>query len=135
GGAAWTFEDVAVDNATPCRDAFCGPGTAWGAGRVLCRNKRSACPMDCASSEACVEFEGMPACKAVFASGKLETYPDGLGLYISLAQRPSGELAIGFYDRIHGNLMVAVQAGGKWSSQIVDGESGGTDTGDKGIGA
>jgi len=48
----------------------------------------------------------MPTCSAIYDTGKLDTYPDAVGLYVSLAQRPNGELAIGYYDRVHGNLMI-----------------------------
>ncbi|HZO12522.1 MAG TPA: hypothetical protein VFB62_04670, partial [Polyangiaceae bacterium] len=135
GGGGWSFEDVVVDNATPCRHYFCGPGTACVIDTGICTQESNDCAAACADGEECVDIGGMPTCSAIYDTGKLDTYPDAVGLYVSLAQRPNGELAIGYYDRVHGNLMIAVQSGGMWTSQVVDGEVNGTDTGDKGIGA
>jgi hypothetical protein len=136
GGSGWAFEDVAVDNATPCRHHFCGPGTACVIDTGICTQESNDCAMECADGQECVDVEGMPGCVDVYGPAATDTYPDALGLYISAVPRPNGELGLAFYDRIKGNMMVAVQAAGAWAAAIVDGEAGdGTDTGDKGIGA
>jgi hypothetical protein len=77
----------------------------------------------------------MAVCEAVFDSAKLDTYPEGAGLYVAAALRPDGTLGLAFYDRLRGNLMVATEGEGGWTTTSVDGQNGDVDTGDKGIGS
>jgi hypothetical protein len=134
--ADWTFEDVIVDNATPCRASFCATDTACVVATNTCVKKQTTCNPNCATGTACVDTGMGAACSAIRDSSKVDTYPDAVGDYISLAVDPTGSLGIAFYDRIHGNLVVASKATGTWVTQIIDGQAAdGTDTGDKGIGA
>jgi len=71
----------------------------------------------------------------------VDTYPDVMGDYISIASGPGG-LGIAAYDRPHGNLVAFMdRGGGKWDQAIIDGETGSRadktaiDTGDVGVGA
>ncbi|MBK9263594.1 MAG: hypothetical protein IPM54_27785 [Polyangiaceae bacterium] len=134
--ADWTFEDAVVDNATPCRAYFCGTGDVCVVENNRCMAKQTTCDPKCGTGTACVDLGMGAACSDIRDASKVDTYPDAVGDYISLAVDPSGALGIAFYDRIHGNLVIASKASGSWTSQIVDGQApDGTDTGDRGIGA
>jgi MYXO-CTERM domain-containing protein len=130
--ATWTFEDVFVNPATPCKDINCKSFEACVVSDGLCHEKSADCTDDC-GQDACVLVDGAPVCEA--GPGGLESYPDASGLYIGTDLHPDGALRIAFYDRVRGNVMVAAPGGGGWVTQIVDGEDAmGVDTGDKGIG-
>ncbi len=132
--AQWTFEDVAVDENSPCRVHLCPDDTFCAAVEGLCAAESSDCADDCASGEECLDLPGGAQCAAVFTSAKNDTYPDALGLYVSAALRPDGAIGLAFYDRVHGNVVVASPGGEGWTTVIADGEQAGEDTGDKGIG-
>lgn len=132
----WTFEDVIVDNATPCRAYLCGTGMACIVSTNACMKKETTCDPKCTTGNACVDLGMGAACSEARDAAKVDTYPDAVGDYISLALDPSGSLGISFYDRIHGNLVLASKSSGTWATKIVDGQADdGTDTGDKGIGS
>jgi len=140
-GVGWAFEDAATDKAGPCRFGTC-------AGRAVCVKASGTCsepatgctPADCGTGKACVSVGGKATCESIANAGTVESYPNAFGTYVSLAKTKEG-LGIVFYDRIHGNLMGAQNVGGKWSTFILDGETGSreqknaVDTGDVGIGA
>jgi MYXO-CTERM domain-containing protein len=134
GGATWAFEDVYRDLSTPCRADLCPTGTECVLEGGLCAEKSSDCPDKCPSGQACVLEGGTPICRD--KGGPLSIYPDAVGLYIDVDLRPDGGLGVAWYDRVHGNVMVAQKdAMGGWASIIVDGQdAAGNDTGDKGIG-
>lgn len=136
GAADWTFEDVAVDAATPCRAFFCAGDTACVIETNKCEKKQTSCEPKCASGSACVDTGGGAACADIRDASKIDTYPEAAGAYIALATDPAGALGVAFYDRIKGNLVVASKASGSWVSTIIDGQADdGTDNGDVGIGA
>lgn len=58
------------------------------------------------------------------------TYPDAIGGYVALAQDPQGGLAIAYYDRPRGDLVIAYKASGSWVVKVADGADG-----DVGLGA
>jgi hypothetical protein len=132
----WSFEDVAVNDATPCRAFFCAAGTVCVADTGLCTPELSGgCAEDCGSGAACVDQgDGTGHCVDTLDK-KLDTYPDAIGGYITMAPTPDGGVGIAYYDRIAGNLIVASKSGGAWTTRIADGQVGETDTGDVGIGA
>lgn len=135
GEADWTFEDAVVDNATPCRAQFCGLGTACVIETNKCEKKVDTCNPKCGSGTACVDLGMGAACSDVRDSSKLDTYPDAVGDYVSLAVDSAGALGLAYYDRIRGDLVIASKAGGMWTSKVIDGQAAdGTDNGDKGIG-
>src|SRR5690606_6667000 len=76
------------------------------------------------------------ACAEVLDKKFTDTYPEGSGLYIAMANTQSG-LGLVYYDRIHGNLYGVREEGGAWQTPtLLDGEGPGpTDTGDTGLGA
>jgi MYXO-CTERM domain-containing protein len=129
--ATWSIEEVSVDNATPCQDYNCGSDSCVIITGV-CQEEVTGCPDDC--GDECHTVAGQPSCEPVRSASSSVTYPDAHGLYISTALRPDGSIGIAFYDRIKGNLMVARAENGSWTTVIVDGESGGEDNGDKGVG-
>ena len=133
----WTFEDVAIDMATPCRASFCDAGTKCVGETGLCTATLpdDACTEACGSGTACMDQAGTPTCTAVLGNSVLDAYPPAVGLYVSTALDPKGALGIAYYDRNRGNLVVASKAGATWSNKIVDGEANGVDSGDMGIGA
>ncbi len=136
---AWSYEDVVVDKATPCRAQFCGSGTACVVATKVCTKTADdkACAAACGSGEACVDQGGgKGACEKVYDKARLDSYPDAVGDYIAVAAMPSGGIGIAYYDRSRGNLGIARKASGKWTTLIVDGEKPDkTDTGDVGVGA
>ena len=140
-GGSWTFEDAAVDKVGPCRSGTC-------TGKQVCVKTTGACsepiggctPADCGSGKACVSVTGKATCVSTVNASSVEAYPNAYGTYVSLAKTKEG-LGLVFYDRIHGNLLGAQNVGGKWTSFLVDGETGSrdaktaVDTGDVGVGA
>ncbi|MDI3286385.1 hypothetical protein [Polyangium sp. 15x6] len=136
GDTDWTFEDVAVDEATPCRAYNCALGDVCVQETGRCQEKLTACDPKCGSGSACVDIGGATQCADTIDAAKLDTYPEAIGDYISLAQDPAGGLGLAFYDRIRGNLVIASKNAGMWQTTIVDGQAAdGTDTGDMGIGS
>lgn len=129
----WTFEDVAVDDETPCRAHLCPTGQACVALTQQCVAKATTCEPKCASGQACIDG----VCEPVFDGTKLDAYPDAIGGYISMAAIPGGDVGLVYYDRIRGNLVQARKDGESWVLRVVDGEQGtpAVDTGDMGIGA
>jgi hypothetical protein len=131
--ASWSFDDVVTDDSTPCRAAYCRPSTRCVQSSGLCADTADGCG-DCGAGEQCVDVAGQPVCQAVAGAKDPVTYPDALGLYVSAVAHPSGGVALAFYDRIHGNVVVAKRSSDGWTTVIADGETAGEDTGDKGIG-
>lgn len=135
-GAAWTFEDVIQDKATPCTAKLCASNTACIKATGLCTPQlgMDACNPACSSSQACVDAGGgMGACQDKHTPAETETYPNATGDYIAIAKEKGGTLGMVFYDRVVGNLMMATKASGSWVTSVLDGNSNGK--GDVGIGA
>jgi hypothetical protein len=135
---AWTYEDAVVDPTAPCRAQFCADGTACVIATKLCTKTLDdkACGGACSSGSACTDQGGgKGGCVKVYDKSRIDSYPDAVGDYISIAALPAGGFGIAYYDRPNGNLGIARKTGGKWTSMIVDGElPDKTDTGDVGIG-
>lgn len=137
GEGAWRFEDVAKDEATPCRAFLCGAGAKCIRSTGRCATPRAAgdCEPGCASGQACIDDGGSPACAAISDGNRLETYPEAIGDYIAMAPDDAGGFGLAFYDRIHGDVVIASKSMGAWETRIVDGAApDGTDTGDVGMG-
>jgi len=133
--AEWTFEDVAVDDATPCRSSYCSLGDVCVQETNRCQSKLTTCEPKCGSGAACVDINGQAQCADTFDASKIDTYPEAAGDYISIAKDPAGGLGVAFYDRIRGNLVIAAKNAGAWQTTIIDGQAAdGTDSGDMGIG-
>ncbi len=133
-GSQWSFEEVAADPATACNAKSCPSGQAC-LTNGKCVATSGAC-MSCGSGKQCVD-DGMGGgtCSKVRNGGAPGTYPNENGIYIALGQAQDGSLRVAYYDRPHGNVMLATKMGGAWSSKLIDGADGmGKDTGDKGIG-
>lgn len=151
----WAFEDAAVDENGPCRSKFCDVGQKCIKETSLCQAPATGCtPADCgggggigAAAQACVTINGAATCGTVLDDKYVEAYPNGFGDYVALGVGAQG-LGIVVYDRIHGNLVQVANSGGKWTTTILDGETGSRtpgsgpdggisakDTGDVGVGA
>lgn len=139
-GAAFAFEDAAVEEENPCAATTCVAGQMCVKDTGTCTPTVGGCtPADCGTGKACVTATMKATCVAV--KGNTQTYPDVFGDFISLAQN-NGQLGMVVYDRPHGNLVGLVErGGGKWDRAIVDGETGSRkdktaiDTGDVGVAA
>ncbi len=141
----WTFEDVALDEASPCRAVDCDGGQLCIQESSTCQATVIGCTPECkaggfGAASACVMLKDVATCGTVVDPDFLNVYPQGLGIFISAAVGPKG-LGIVAYDRIRGNLLMLQKSGAKWTSAIVDGETGlrsdnsAVDTGDVGVGA
>ncbi|AGP36894.1 hypothetical protein [Sorangium cellulosum] len=138
GEGAWRFEDVATDEATPCRELLCAAGTTCvrSTGRCVKPLASGDCAPACASGEACIDGDGSPACAEISDGNRTETYPEAIGDYIAMAPDDAGGFGLAFYDRIRGDVVIASRSAGAWETRIVDGAApDGTDTGDVGMGA
>ncbi|WP_235879705.1 MYXO-CTERM sorting domain-containing protein [Polyangium aurulentum] len=134
----WTFEDVAVNTATPCREYNCTLSEVCVADTGMCTKKENsdACTPKCSSGSACVDQGGAAACADIVDATKLDSYPEAYGDYVSMAKTPDGGVGIAFYDRIHTDLVIATKEGEAWKTLVVDGAApDGADTGDMGIGS
>ncbi len=144
----WSFEDVATDDATPCRPSDCIGDQVCTKTAAKCQ-KAVTCDPACkpgggfAASQACVLIADKATCDVVIDSNSIESYPNAYGLYLSAVATGSTIALVG-YDRLHGNLVAFQQTGSQstsWSAKILDGETGSrkdntaVDTGDAGIGA
>lgn len=144
----WAIEDVVVEDKTPCIQDVCGAGQKCLVGSAatmldpICTSTVGGCMPACADGEGCVkDSTGAVACQKT--RGTMGIYVNAIGTGISLAASSSGDLALVFYDRVHGNLRAAWNKGGKWTSTPanapVDGWTGDAvkdkTTGDRGIGA
>jgi MYXO-CTERM domain-containing protein len=143
----WTLQDVTVDDKTPCIQAVCSTGQKCLAGDKtngidpICTATTVGCDATCA--DVCIKnpVGGAPTC--VKGKTELGLYVNALGLFNSLAATPTGTLGLVFYDRFHGNLRAASNAGGKWTvtptTAPLDGWVGDAakdkGNGDRGIGA
>ena len=146
GGGDWAFEDAAVDENGPCRAAFCGAGQMCIKETGTCQPTVTGCTPACAAgsigtaAQACVTIMAKATCGTVIDDKYVESYPNALGDYVSLANGPNG-LGIALYDRLHGNLVGVSKASGKWTAITLDGETGSRanntamDTGDVGVAA
>ncbi|XXY49493.1 hypothetical protein WME91_56770 [Sorangium sp. So ce269] len=134
---AWRFEDVARDEATPCREFLCGGGMKCirTTGRCEKPLESADCDPACGSGQACIDEGGSPVCAAISDGSRTETYPEAIGDYIAMAPDAAGGFGLAFYDRIHGDVVIASRSMGAWETRIVDGAApDGTDTGDVGMG-
>jgi len=135
GAGQWTFEDVALDPATPCREHLCDGNAVCVLATGRCTQPTAGCASECGTGTECIDEAGTLSCMSVVTGSKLDTYPDAIGDYIAIAPDGAGGIGVAFYDRIHGNVVVASKANGAWESVVVDGQAAdGTDTGDVGIG-
>ena len=127
----WNMQEVEADEATPCRQKYCQTGEKCQASTMKC-TAVGKCTPDCASGTACINN----VCEAIIDNTKIDSYPDATGGYIAMATAPGDQLGVVFYDRIRGNLKMALQDKGEFgASKLVDGEASNVDTGDVGIGA
>ena len=105
-----------------------------------CAEPGSGCAT-CATGESCVKDGAASKCAAVVGADQLDSYPPILGAVTRIVAGKGGALAVVAYDRQRGNLLVARYASARWTTTLVDGETGdrgantAVDTGDVGVGA
>jgi hypothetical protein len=161
----WTFEDAAVDDTGPCRDAFCASPSICIQETGECAPPSSACSGGgggdagdsggggggCASPQVCVGgFDAGPSCGTPLASTYIDIYPNAFGDYITMAPAGTTSNGVGIvvYDRIHGALIEVAKINGGWVEIVLDSETGArspnpgpdggitpAETGDVGVGA
>jgi hypothetical protein len=134
--AGWTFEDAATVDTTPCRKSFCAMTEACVSTTKVCTATLAAskCSPACPSGQACVDSMG-PTCAPIWDDSKIDSYPDAIGDYVSMAPDGQGGVGIAYYDRTKGNLMIARKTSGAWVTTLVDGEGATPPGGDTGVGA
>jgi hypothetical protein len=134
--ADWAVEMVAcaARPAPPCygcngtgakvcvQDATSKSGTS-------CQDPSTGCTPACASGQVCITGN---VCAPQGSPVELLTIPWGTGLFPSLVFK-AADPVIAYYDRTNGNLIVAQQSGGAWTSHLLDGEDANGDTGDVGM--
>jgi MYXO-CTERM domain-containing protein len=136
----WTFEDTIVDDTTPCRSGWCKSGNVC-LKSGLCAASATGCTAACATGQSCVKTGTSPTCEASLGSDQIDSYAPITGAITRIVAGKNGALAVVAYDRPHGNLLVSRYAASKWTTLLVDGETGSrasnnaVDTGDVGLGA
>ena len=118
----------------------CAPGEPQDQGGS-CQPRSTVCSgLDggvCPTSDACIAggADGGGICAPVFAPPAFTDLPQGLGLFSSLAFNAAGDPLIAYYDRLHGDLRLAVFSAGVFQVTTVDGSDPTTcvDTGDVGL--
>ncbi|MHB1844030.1 MAG: hypothetical protein ACYCWW_04225 [Deltaproteobacteria bacterium] len=116
-------------------DGGCAPNSPPNAGGS-CYARATGCPGDggCPAGDQCVTSDGGPTCLPAFATPSFQDLPEGVGLFTSLAFSSSGTPLVAYYDRLHGDLHLAVGSAGGFTVTTVDGSDPVTcaDTGDVG---
>ncbi len=110
-----------------------GPVTLGG----TCEDACGAGDAGCGSGTACVATDAGASCQPVLASAAtgFVDLPEGVGLFTSLAFTSDGTALVAYYDRLHGDLRLAVGNGSGFTATTIDGSAPGTcaDTGDVGL--
>lgn len=128
--ADWTIADVGP-LASACRASDCPMGQACVESTGRCAATTAGCSPACSATQACIASR----CQDVFAPTYIEAIPPG-ALYINLIADSMGRLALVWYHRDRGNLMLSQgnAMGSFGAPTILDGEtSAHADTGDRGI--
>lgn len=128
--ADWTISEAA-SLPSACRAGDCGAGTACRQSSGRCEATAGSCPMSCGSGQAC--FGG--TCADALAASYVEGISPGVG-FINLVAESTGRLAVVFYHRDRGNLLLArADMSGRFAAPVIlDGEGAmARDTGDRGI--
>jgi hypothetical protein len=133
GGSSggFQFDEVAIDAETPCSGELCTNDSYCVAETRQCVPEATGCA-ECGDGEECVAG-ATPTCAEVISKNALETYPNAIGNYVTVAQDPGGGVGLAWYDRVRGTLVAARKSGPGWVTSIVDG--GGEEVSDVGIGA
>jgi len=126
----WTISEAA-SLPSSCRAGDCSTGTACRESSGRCEAVTGTCPMTCGSGQAC--FGG--TCAGTLAANYVEGLAPGVS-FINLVSDSMGRLAVVFYHRDRGNLLLAqADMSGRFGAPtILDGEGAMMrDTGDRGI--
>src|SRR6185369_7028451 len=94
--------------------------------KSVCKKTDAACPMPCATTEACVAGACVTALKPSLAIDLVE----GTGLWSNLVRLPGGLRAVAYHDRTQGDCKLATETTpGMFTISFVDGNSPTTDVG------
>ncbi|HEX4460882.1 MAG TPA: MYXO-CTERM sorting domain-containing protein, partial [Polyangia bacterium] len=84
-----------------------------------------ACTTACSSTQACINA----ACTTFNPANTAPDLVEGVGLFVN-ARRDSGDnLLLVYYDKEEGELKLATEANGVWTSSFIDGPTAGVDVG------
>ena len=129
----WTFEVAATDDTGPCNPNLCPSPSVCIKETWTCSPPASDCAgsdggSGCASGLTCVGgFDAGPSCGTAVTSGSyMETYPNALGDYITMAATSATSNGVGIvaYDRNHGALVQIAKWNGAWQETVLDSETG-----------
>lgn len=116
GPGDWTIDTV-EDVPVPCT-GLCGTGEVCVTASMTCAPVDASCTEDCGSGSECVAG----ACTAI-STFPAHDLPEGSGLFANLVVA-GGDLAIVFYDRTAGDLVVARATGSGFERAVIDGDGG-----------
>jgi hypothetical protein len=132
GGAAdWT---TAVVDSTPVPCAgLCATGHACIQTDPMDKTKKSTCmpvdaapcPTACATGQACIGAK----CVAALVAPKAPDLDEGIGLFAQLRRLKSGSRIIVYYDHEQGDLKLAAESAGSFTTSFIDGKDPATDVG------
>lgn len=123
---SWTLS-VLHEVSVPCRPWYCDDGEECSEGGNCFTP--GECGADCGDGMACEAG----TCVAVLPNGWIDEWPEGTGLFASVALDPDGNPGVAFYDHTNGDLYRASSNGAAWTVELLDGFDGVDDTGDVGF--
>jgi hypothetical protein len=109
----WTtaYVDARAKPLPPC-DGACPMGQAcidqMGMGGPQCVNEEMGCMPACGTNQACIDRQGAPTCVDKIPLLPIDDLVPGTGLFASLAITSTGTPKIAYYDRVDGDLKLAV---------------------------
>lgn len=107
GGASWAKEVVDVGPIT-CGGLCDDASECVNTGAIEeCKAPSGTCAEGCSDTQACVEDVCLDIVEAL-PNGQML---DGVGLFAQLVQLPSGQVVLGYYDRVLGDLKLATNTG------------------------
>lgn len=115
----WTVS-ILHEEAIPCA-GLCGDDAVFAcvAETNLCAAIETTCAAECTGDTACVGGN----CVAIVPTSTVDDFPDGTGLYASAGRLPDGRPVVAFYDRVLGDLNLAVlDTSGAWIIVPLDAE-------------
>jgi hypothetical protein len=119
--------DIVLVDSAPKPPPICGGGCPAGQECIdlssgpECRPTTTACTDMCAMDELCVDVAGTPSCETEYEIAPLTDLIDGTGLFADLTFTSTGAPVIAYYDRLQGDLRLAVGSGASFTLRTLDG--------------